>query len=198
VEELGPWGVIPLAALFLPACVLLLPSTPIGLACGFFYGFGPGFAAVVLFSNLGAQAAFLIGRRLFHERVRGWVARSPGRRAIERAVTSEGARVVLLLRLSPLLPFNFLNYALSASRIPFPRYALATFLGMLPGTARNIAIAAAVGRAGRTWTGEVETGLWSHLLVALGVVTSVVAVVLVTRKARHNLNLELAREELHA
>ena len=183
-EGVGPLGAVVVASLFVPASLLLIPGTLIGVACGFAFGFLPAFLAVVVFSNLGAQAAFLVGRRVFHRRVAAWVEADPRRVAVERAVSDQGFRVILLLRLSPLLPYNVLNYALSVSRVRFSAYAGATFLGMLPGTALNLSAAAALGRAGREWTDGVDTGSWGLLWLGLRVVAAVLAVVLVAQRAR--------------
>src|SRR5258708_11841583 len=52
--------------------------------------------------------------------------------AIERAVSARGRRIVFLLRLSPVVPFNFLNYALGLTTISVWDFVLAS-LGTVPG-----------------------------------------------------------------
>jgi uncharacterized membrane protein YdjX (TVP38/TMEM64 family) len=180
----GPWGAPLFAALFVPASVLMIPGALIGILCGFAFELVPAVLSVIVFSNLGAQAAFLVGRALLRGRLQPWVARDARRSAVERAVSEQGFRLVLLLRFSPLLPFNALNYALSVSRISFRDYALATFLGMLPGTVLYCSLANALGRAGKSMTGKLETGAWGNVLLGLGIAASLAAVVLVTRRAR--------------
>ena len=41
---------------------------------------------------------------------------------------------MLLLRLSPVIPFNFLNYGLALTNVLFVHYLWATAVGMIPGT----------------------------------------------------------------
>jgi uncharacterized membrane protein YdjX (TVP38/TMEM64 family) len=192
-RELGGWGAPMVAALFVPASVFMLPGSPIGIATGFAFDFPIALASVVLFSNLGAQAAFVIGRWLFRDSISSWVAANPKRQAVERAVSSQGFRVVFLLRLSPLIPFNALNYALSVSRVKFRSYALGTFLGMLPGSLLFVSVASALGAAGRDWSeGELDTGLSGKFLLGLGIATGFAAIGLVTKRAKALLAEELA------
>jgi uncharacterized membrane protein YdjX (TVP38/TMEM64 family) len=66
----------------------------------------------------------------------------------------QGMKVVFLLRLSPLFPFNLLNYALGVTSIPFFQYALASWLGMLPGTFAYVFL----GGAGRVAADAVSSG----------------------------------------
>jgi len=190
---LGAWGAPLVASLFIPASVLMLPGTPISLATGFVFDFPSAFFSVVLFSNLGAQAAFGIGRGLLRRPIAAWVDKDKRRKAVEQAVSGQGFRLVLLLRLSPLIPFNALNYALSVSQVSFRAYALGTFLGMLPGTLLFLSVASALGRAGREWSeAEVDTGSAGNLLMGFGIASAFVAVALVTKRARALLAEELA------
>jgi uncharacterized membrane protein YdjX (TVP38/TMEM64 family) len=58
----------------------------------------------------------------------------PQWRAIDRAINKEGFKVVLLLRLSPLLPFALSNYLYGLTSVDFWSFVSATFLGFSPGT----------------------------------------------------------------
>lgn len=134
VARQGVWGPVLLMVAYLVACLLLIPGSLLTLGAGFLFGLAVGFGTVCIGSNLGACAAFLVGRFLARDWVARRVARDPRFVAIDRAVGREGWKIVLLLRLSPLVPFNLLNYALGLTRIRFWEYALATVVGMLPGT----------------------------------------------------------------
>ena len=74
----------------------------------------PFVAAVV-----GSAAAFLIARYGARAAIEKRVEADPRFAAIDRAVGSEGRKIAFLLRLSPAIPFNLLNYALGLTRIPF-------------------------------------------------------------------------------
>ncbi|MGH7550207.1 MAG: TVP38/TMEM64 family protein, partial [Gemmatimonadota bacterium] len=111
VERLGSWAGVILAALWIPAAAFLVPGSLITLGTGFLLGVGWGLVTVSIGSTLGAVAAFLMGRTLARERVRRWIAGRPRFQAVDRAVETGGLGIVLLTRLSPLFPYNFLNYA---------------------------------------------------------------------------------------
>src|SRR6185503_627632 len=86
----------------------------------------------LLGASLGATAAFLLGRYVAGDCIR----RMAGGR-LDRLVTgveAEGWRFVAFVRLVPIFPFNFLNYALGLTRIPLGPFVLASLICMLPGT----------------------------------------------------------------
>ena len=89
----------------------------------------------MLGAMLGSATAFLLSRHVARRAVAEWLTTSPRFGTIERAVSARGLRVVLLLRLSPIVPFNVLNYALGLTTIPLRDFLLGS-AGMLPGALR--------------------------------------------------------------
>jgi uncharacterized membrane protein YdjX (TVP38/TMEM64 family) len=53
---------------------------------------------------------------------------------IDRAIKNQGWKIVLLVRLCPILPDNILNYVLSLTKIGLVEFIVATFFGILPGS----------------------------------------------------------------
>jgi uncharacterized membrane protein YdjX (TVP38/TMEM64 family) len=157
------------------------------------YGLGPGFALVWLGASLGACVSFLIGRRWLRDWVERRLARYPLFAAIDAAVSAQGARVVLLTRLTPIFPFAMLNYAYGVTRVGFREYALASCIGMLPGTFLFVFLGAAAGEAVKAGTqGRARTALeWAFF--AVGLLATIGTVVLVGRRA----NRELAKHVKH-
>jgi len=186
-RELGTPGAFLFMALFVPASVLCLPGTPITLFCAYAYGFGTTFPAAVLMSNLGAQAAFLCSRFLLRGSVERWLTTRPRLAQVHGAVGQQGLRLVFLLRLTPAIPFNGLNYALGVAPVRFRSYALGTLLGMLPGTAVNTYTAATLGELGQSLDQEVSLGAWGWTFLGLRLAAAVVVTWLVTRTARRAL-----------
>jgi uncharacterized membrane protein YdjX (TVP38/TMEM64 family) len=190
-RALPEFSVFLVAALYVPFCVLVLPGTWVTIFCCLVFGFWPTFPAIVLWSNLGAQLAFLLGRTLLRARVSAWTARRPRMAAVERAIGEESGRLVFLLRLSPIVPFNALNYLLGVTPIRFGPYALATFAGMLPGTALNCWALAQVRDLAPVLAGDLPpdplgiAGLVARITLAL------VATWLVARRARRALQASL-------
>lgn len=178
----GATGAWAFGAVYLVAPVLLLPASLLTLGAGFLYGrvFGTLLASPV--SVAAASIAFLLGRTLARRAVERKIASDPRFRAIDHAVAENGFRIVFLLRLSPVIPFNLLNYALGVTRVPFPTYVLASFLGMLPGTFLYVSLGAAATSAAQL--GEAQgppIALW------IGLAATAVVVVLITSLARRAL-----------
>lgn len=191
-QQMGWLGVGVFVGLYIAACVLFLPGSILTLGAGVVFGVVKGSIIVSIASTLGATAAFLTGRYL----ARGWVgARIEGNakfKAIDDAIGREGWRIVGLARLSPIFPFNLLNYAFGVTRVPLGQYVLASWIGMMPGTimyvylgslAGNLATLGGVGDQARTpaqWT-----------LYAIGLLATVAVTVYVTRIARRALNQKI-------
>jgi uncharacterized membrane protein YdjX (TVP38/TMEM64 family) len=182
-RALGFWGPVSLAAVYVPAALLLVPGSLVTLLGAFTFGMPRAFVAVSAGSTAGACAAFLAGRYL----LRGWaerkLAQSPRLRALDRAVELQGFKIVFLTRLSPLLPFGALNYAFGATKISFGRYALATWLGMLPGTLMYCYLGSAAKQLVDLTSGNAPAGPVQQTLFFVGLGATVVVTILVTRTA---------------
>jgi uncharacterized membrane protein YdjX (TVP38/TMEM64 family) len=179
------------AGLYLPFCVLVLPGTWVTVFCCLVFGFWPTFPAIVLASNLGAELAFVLGRTLLRDQVHRWLRERPRLAAVERAIGEESFRLVFLLRLTPLVPFNALNYVLGVTPIRFAPYALATFLGMLPGTLLNCYTLASVRELGPVLAGELPPDPLGVAGLVARLALTVLASWLVARRARKALKASL-------
>lgn len=181
---LGPWAPVVIAFLYIPSCLLFLPGSVLTIGAGFVCGVLAGTAAVSVGSTLGAAAAFLAGRTL----ARGWVekrvASSERFRAVERAVEREGWKIVLLTRLSPVFPFNLLNYAYGLTPVRFGHYVAASWVGMLPGTVLYVYLGSALQNLADLAAGRVEGGPAGKVLFGAGLLATAVVAVFVTRLAR--------------
>jgi uncharacterized membrane protein YdjX (TVP38/TMEM64 family) len=188
VQGIGPWGAVLFAAAYVPAAVLLVPGSVLTLGAGFVFGVVKGTLIVSLGSTAGAAAAFVVGRTL----TRDWVARRlagrPKTAAIARAVETDGFKIVLLTRLSPVLPYNLLNYAFGLTTVPFRQYVLASWIGMLPATVMYVYVGSAASSLAALLAGERPPAAGQQVLFALGLVATVAATIVVTRTARRALN----------
>jgi uncharacterized membrane protein YdjX (TVP38/TMEM64 family) len=188
----GPAGVAAFAAVYLIAPLLLLPASVLTLGAGFLFGplWGIVFASPV--SVGAASLAFLLGRTLARRSVERRVEGDARFAAVDRAVGEDGFKIVFLLRLSPVVPFNLLNYALGLTRIRFSTYLAASFLGMLPGTFLYVSLGSAAKSAAQLAGGhrgsETEIAFW------LGIAATIAAVLVVARVARSALHRALREE----
>lgn len=134
VKASGAWGVGAFALFYILSAILFLPGSILTLGAGFVYG---PYWGTLLVSPVSVLAAF-IAFRLARGRLRPWVMSKVGGNksfaAVDHAVGDQGFKIVTLLRLSPLFPYSFLNYALGLTGVKARSYILASFLGMLPAT----------------------------------------------------------------
>ncbi len=188
VQGIGPWGAVLFAAAYVPAAVLLVPGSLLTLAAGFIFGVVKGTAIVSLGSTAGAAAAFLVGRSIGRDWVARRLAGRPKMAAIARAVETEGFKIVLLTRLSPVLPFNLLNYAFGLTAVPLRKYILASWIGMLPGTIMYVYVGSAASSLAALLSGDQPRSAGQQVLFALGLAATVAAAIIVTRTARRALD----------
>jgi uncharacterized membrane protein YdjX (TVP38/TMEM64 family) len=187
VDGLGVWGPVAFVAGYAIATVAFVPGSLLTLAAGAIFGLGKGTALVLVAATLGASAAFLVSRYAARGLVERRLAGNERFAAIDRAIGTEGRKIVLLLRLSPVFPFNLLNYALGLTRVRFADYLVAS-IGMLPGTLLYVYYGKVAGDVARLAGGAaVPRGAAYYGFVALGLVATVVVTTLVTRTARRAL-----------
>jgi len=165
--------------------VLLVPGATLTIGAGLTFGLGLGTLVVVLAANTGACLAFLIARHLLRSRVERWLSGRDRLAAIDRAVESQGWRVVALTRLSPAFPFNVQNYFYGLTGVSLAGYTAASLVGMLPGTLLYVYIGAAGAEVAAAAGGAASWGE-TALLIA-GLLATLLVVVLVTRVAKREL-----------
>ncbi len=182
VEGLGAWGPLAFLAGYAVAVVAFVPGSLLTLAGGATFGLVRGVAYVWLAATLGAALSFLVARHLARPWVERRIVADPRFAAIDRAIASQGGRIVFLLRLSPLFPFSLLNYALGLTRVRFRDYTLAS-LGMLPGTILYVYYGSLAGELARAAGGTTARGPAEWGLLGLGLVATLIVTRIVTRLA---------------
>ena len=170
--------------IYIIATVAFLPGSILTLGAGVVFGVVFGAIYVFIGATLGAIAAFLVGRYI----ARGWVSQKIADNqkfaAIDRAVAHEGFKIVLLTRLSPIFPFNLLNYAFGVTGVSLKDYALAS-IGMLPGTIMYVYIGSLAGDLARIGSENQPTNPTIQWIIRIvGVIATVAVTVYVTRIAR--------------
>lgn len=190
LHSFGPWAPAAFIAAYVAACVLFLPGSILTLGAGALFGVVRGTVYVSVGSVLGATAAFLIGRYLARDWVQARTRESPKFSAVSAAVAREGWKIVGLTRLSPVFPFNLLNYAFGITEVRLLDYVAASWIGMLPGTVMYVYIGSLAGSlAGLTAGGRARTPAeWA--LYAVGLIATVIVSLYVTRLARSALQEE--------
>jgi uncharacterized membrane protein YdjX (TVP38/TMEM64 family) len=191
IEQLGPWAPLVFVLGYALAAVALLPGSVLTLAGGAIFGLARGSLYVFAGAVLGASAAFLVARYLARGMVEKKLAAYPKFAAVDRAIAREGRKIVFLLRLSPVFPFNLLNYALGLTRVRFVDYLVAS-LGMLPGTILYVYYGKVLGDVAKVAAGagvRRDAGYWTVL--ALGLAATIAVTAVVTRTAKKALSEEI-------
>jgi len=170
------------AAVYVVGTVLLVPGSVLTFAGGLAFGLGIGFPLVMVSATIGATRAFLVARYLVHNKVESLMQERPKFKAIQSAVGEGGWKVVAMLRLSPVLPFNLQNYFYGITDLKLREYVVATFFGIMPGTLVTVY----VGAAGKAVSGDDGSTLkWGFF--AVGLIATVVVAVFGAKKAKAKL-----------
>lgn len=175
-SPLGALAFVPLYALWV---TLLLPGVWASMLAGALYGTLWGSVLVFVGACLGAEAAFLLGRHWLRNWSRRRLARVPRLAAVERAVSREGLKLVLLTRLSPAFPFSLLNLAYGLSDVSLRDYTIG-LIGILPGTILFCglgALAGDVARFGSVLSGQADPATWGLRIIGIGATIAVVWIV---------------------
>lgn len=190
VRSVGPWAPVAYLGVCTVAGVLMFPGSVTKLAAGALFGLGPGLLWGFAGAVTGSVAAFFVaraGRRTWLETRLGELPRLAH---FDRSVAEDGLRIAMLTRLSPVIPWNALNYAFGFSRIRTRDFLMAS-VGMLPSVwlyvlsgemARSIAFAPDV---------STPTPWWKWAILVVGLVATIAATILVGRKARAALEHEV-------
>ncbi|MFP4661451.1 MAG: TVP38/TMEM64 family protein [Halanaerobiales bacterium] len=133
IDGLGFWGPFVFMLLWIVSAVFLLPGAALGIVGGILFGPWLGTLYTAIGATLGAVAAFVAGKYVARDMVKGMVASNPRLLKIDEGVKKEGWRFVMLTRLVPVFPYNIQNYVYALTAIKLPVYALTTFAFMLPG-----------------------------------------------------------------
>ncbi|MEM7145163.1 MAG: TVP38/TMEM64 family protein [Verrucomicrobiota bacterium] len=184
IESLGFWAPLAFILFYATLTVFLVSGGALTLLAGGAFGLLKGTLIVIVASNLGAGAAFLIGRYLARDWVAKKIATHPTFTAIDQAVANDGWKIVALTRLSPVFPFVFLNYAFGLTKVRFIDYLTASIVGMLPGTIMYVYLGS-LAKAGAESEGK-SPGEWA--LYIIGLLATIAVTVLITKKAKAALN----------
>ena len=188
ISDLGPWGPVFFIVFYILATLLFLPGLIPTMAAGVLFGVIQGTLLVSISSISGATLAFLIGRYLAREWVAAMIRGNQKFEAIDAAVAQEGWKIVGLTRLSPIFPFNLLNYAFGLTQVSLKHYFLASWMGMLPGTVMYVYIGSLAGDLATLGIGERSRTPAEWALYGVGLMATVVLTLYLTRIAQRALN----------
>jgi uncharacterized membrane protein YdjX (TVP38/TMEM64 family) len=184
VAQLGEWGVVLFLGLYVVVALTATPAFPLTVAAGAIYGVARGSVLVFVGASLGGSLAFGVATRLAGSRWLRRLDRDPRVLVVRQALSRGSFWVQFLLRLSPIIPFTLLNYALGMARVRFKDFALA-LVGMIPAIIVYTYYGKVVGDVTKLAAGvSPPRGTGYYLLLGVGLVTTVVASAFITKATR--------------
>jgi uncharacterized membrane protein YdjX (TVP38/TMEM64 family) len=184
IESLGYISGVAFIGIYILSTVAFLPASILTLGAGAVFGVIWGSLYVFVGATLGSIAAFLVGRYLARDWISKKIADNQNFAAIDQAVAHSGFKIVLLTRLSPLFPFNLLNYAFGITGVGLKDYAIAS-IGMLPATVMYVYIGSLAGdiaRIGSDNQSPDPTFQWAIRII--GLIATIAVTLYVTNIAR--------------
>ena len=195
LAQLGPWGPVLFVLLYIAGAVALAPVFLLTVAAGALFGVWRGTIYVFIGAVLGACAAYSVSVRLTRISFLAWLDRDPRVVVVRSAVAGEGWWVQFLLRLSPLVPYNLLNYALGLSQVRFKDFVRAS-IGMLPAIVMYTYYGKVVGDVAKLAAGIAPPrGPEYYALLTIGLITTILATTIITRAARRAIDSQ--RPQVH-
>jgi uncharacterized membrane protein YdjX (TVP38/TMEM64 family) len=168
--SVGPWFPAAFFVAHVVVTVLPFPRTAFTLAAGLLFGPLLGVSLAVTASTVSALVALLLVRAA------GWhmdrLVRHPRVDSLNARLQERGWPTVLSMRMIPAVPFSVINYAAGSSAVRVLPYTLATFVGLLPGTAAVVIL------------GDAFTGHVNPLLVLVSFVTACLGIAGLTYEIR--------------
>ncbi|HKD69427.1 MAG TPA: TVP38/TMEM64 family protein [Candidatus Binataceae bacterium] len=180
IGGLGPVGPLIFIGLYIVAPILFFPGVILSIGAGTVFGLLAGSIYVSIGATLGATCAFLVGRYVAREWIAAKLQGNAKFKAVDRAVAREGWKIVGLARLSPLFPFNLLNYAFGLTDISLRDYFFATWVGMIPGIVMYVYLGSLVGDIAMIGSRPVKRSSAQWAFEVVGFVISVAVTLYVT------------------
>jgi uncharacterized membrane protein YdjX (TVP38/TMEM64 family) len=175
---------------------LMAPGSILTIGAGFAFGLWKGFLAVSAGATVGAALAFLVARFIARAKIEAIAQRNEKFRNLDSAIGKQGAKLIFLLRLSPVIPFNLSNYFYGLTAVRFWPYVLASWIGMMPGTFLYVYIGTA-GKAAVAATagGEAVKHSWQYwTFLGVGLAATIIVTIWVTKIAREALKSQAVLE----
>ena len=184
LAELGDWAPVLFIAIYVLGSITLAPTFILTFMAGALFGLWRGTMLVYISAVLGSSAVYALAAPLARSRLLRWIDRDPRVAATRRAVVKDSAKIMFLLRLSPLVPYNLLNYALSLSGVNYRDYLLAS-IGMIPAIVMYTYYGKVAGDVTRLAAGVAPPrGPEYYILLIVGLVATFAATTMITRAAK--------------
>jgi uncharacterized membrane protein YdjX (TVP38/TMEM64 family) len=185
-KEMGPAGVIFYTLFYTVMVLLTVPAVIFTFGSGFVFGFWIGSAAIIVAIALGSSLAFLIGRHAFGKKAERFFLRHEKLRQLDKGMTAEGWKIVMLSRLVPGFPFKLSNYFFGLTSVSFKGFFVGNLLGILPMMLLNVYVGSVAGDLEELLKKDRGVGEW--VLYGVGALAAVGLLYYLRRMAKQSLD----------
>lgn len=179
--DLAPWILV---ITFAGSTVLMGPATVFNIAAGALFGLLWGTLYSFLGAFVGSLACFLIARTGARSWIEGKLRKLPRFEKFDESVGEDGLKLVLLLRVSPVLPLAPVSYALGLSRIRFRDFLL-SMPAMIPSMLPFIYAGDVAGAIVAVIRGDADKPWWEWVVLFGGFIATFIAAWMLTQKAKN-------------
>lgn len=109
------------------------PTTFVALISGFFLGW-VAFPGVVISYGIAAFIGYKVAQLIDHGRMTAFINLFPKAALVMDELKNHSWQLIILARISPVLPFAFMTFVLSIIKVPLKKFLIASMAGMLPRT----------------------------------------------------------------
>ncbi len=191
IQDLGIIAALVFILLYILSAVFLIPGSALTLTAGFIFGFVYGTPLVIISATIASTISFIISRYLARDWVMKKISGKASFAAIDAAVAKNGWTIIALLRLSPIVPYNILNYLLGLTSVRLFSYVSASFLCMIPGTAAYVYLGSVANSLTEAASGTNTRTPLEWTLLGVGVVSALAVSIIIARIAKKSLSKEI-------
>lgn len=192
ITQLGIWAPVLFVLVYIVAALVIAPAFFLTVAAGAMFGVWRGTLIVFIGASLGASLVYALATPLSRLRWIQAITRDPRVAVVNAALVGDALRIMFLLRLSPLVPYTVLNYALAFSGVRFADFALA-LTGMVPAIVMYTYYGKVVGDVAALAAGiGPRRGAVYYVMLAVGLLTIVLSTMLIARASRRALERQRA------
>ncbi|MAK04849.1 MAG: hypothetical protein CMA03_03050 [Euryarchaeota archaeon] len=181
IQESGSMGPFVYLCILSLAIVMLFPTPILKIFTGTFFGFSLGLLINFLASMIGGIIAFFIGRFFFRDTIKRMISENKLAIELEKSLEQEGFKLSFLVRLSPLIPDEWLNYVLSISPISTKTFVLSNSSSIVYSLIYAY-YGAILGRVVFSQKGLLEVNYTTidWILMILGIIATLISVIIIT------------------
>ena len=184
IGSMGPWAPVLFVVAYVLSSIFLAPVFLLTIAAGAIFGLWRGTLLVFVTKMISSSVVFGLASPLSRSRLMRWADRDPRVAAVRRAVADDGVWVMFLLRLSPVVPFVLLNYALALSGVRYRNFVIA-MVGTVPTIVMYVYYGKIIGDVAKIAAGvSPPRGPEYYVLLVTGLIATVLATTSIARASK--------------